>query len=110
MAQPCPQIVEHLIRDMNPKRFHYNKSLLTIVSDEPNAQAMSRGSRRSLSTDRHGAPRPGSIPLRHRLNHAPLFTHDNVLYHSLYGLANARVQFASYRGQPTLELGWGVFP
>ena len=43
MAQPCPQIVEHLIRDMNPKRFHYNKSLLAIASDEPNAQAMSRG-------------------------------------------------------------------
>src|SRR5437870_4507650 len=34
MAQPCPQIVEHLIRDMNPKRFHYNKSLLAIASDE----------------------------------------------------------------------------
>jgi hypothetical protein len=43
MPQRCPQIVEHLIRDMNPKRFHYNKSLLAIVSDEPNAQAMSRG-------------------------------------------------------------------
>src|SRR5215469_10584328 len=27
MAQPCPQIVEHLVCDMNPKRVHYNNSL-----------------------------------------------------------------------------------
>jgi hypothetical protein len=26
MAQACPQIVEHLIRDMNSKRLHYNNS------------------------------------------------------------------------------------
>ena len=31
VAQPCPQIVEHLIRDVNPKRFHYNKSLLAMA-------------------------------------------------------------------------------
>src|SRR5215831_7061752 len=31
MAQPCPQIVEHLIRDVNPKRFHYNNSLLPMA-------------------------------------------------------------------------------
>jgi hypothetical protein len=43
MAQPCPQIVKHLIRDVNPKRFHYNNSLLAIASGQPNAQAMSRG-------------------------------------------------------------------
>ena len=24
LAQPCPQIIEHLIRDVNPKWFHYN--------------------------------------------------------------------------------------
>ena len=27
MAQPCPQILEHLVCNMNPKRFHYNNSL-----------------------------------------------------------------------------------
>src|SRR5215472_5224608 len=31
LAQPCPQIVEHLIRDVNPKRFHYNNSLLAAT-------------------------------------------------------------------------------
>ena len=41
MAQPCPQIVEHLIRDMNSKRFHDNKPLLAIASNEPDAQAIS---------------------------------------------------------------------
>jgi hypothetical protein len=24
MAQPCPQIIEHFIRDVNPKWFQYN--------------------------------------------------------------------------------------
>jgi hypothetical protein len=43
MAQPYPQIVEHLIRDMNPKRFHSDNSLLAMASGQPNAQAMSRG-------------------------------------------------------------------
>jgi hypothetical protein len=43
MAQPCPQIVEHLIRDVNSKRFHYNDSHLAIAIGQPNAQAMSRG-------------------------------------------------------------------
>jgi len=28
MAQPRPQILEYLIRDMNPKRFNYNNSPL----------------------------------------------------------------------------------
>jgi hypothetical protein len=28
MAQPRPQIVEHLVCNMNPKRFHYNNSPL----------------------------------------------------------------------------------
>jgi hypothetical protein len=31
MVQPRPQIVEHFIRDVNPKRFHYNNSLLAIA-------------------------------------------------------------------------------
>jgi hypothetical protein len=76
MAQPCSQIVEHLIRDMNPKRFHYNNSLLAMAGSQSNAQAMSRGVAAITVTDRHGALRPGSIPLRHRLNYALLFTHD----------------------------------
>jgi len=38
MAQPCLQIVEHLIHDMNPKRFHYNNSLLAMASGQPNAR------------------------------------------------------------------------
>jgi hypothetical protein len=38
MAQSCLQIVEHLIRDMNPKRFHY-KNLLAMASGKPNARA-----------------------------------------------------------------------
>jgi len=33
MAQPYPQIVEYLIRDMNPKRFHY--TLLAMASRTP---------------------------------------------------------------------------
>jgi hypothetical protein len=33
MAQPYSQIVEHLIRDMNPKRFHDN--LLVMASRTP---------------------------------------------------------------------------
>src|SRR5215472_1890425 len=28
MAQPCPQVVEHLVCNMNPKRLHYNNVLL----------------------------------------------------------------------------------
>jgi hypothetical protein len=36
MAQPCPEIVEHLIRDMNPKRLHYNNSLLAMACGQPN--------------------------------------------------------------------------
>ena len=28
MAQPCPQVVEHLVCNMNPKRLHYNNALL----------------------------------------------------------------------------------
>jgi len=28
MAQPCPQIIEHLIRDVNPKWFHYNTPMV----------------------------------------------------------------------------------
>src|SRR6516225_6053818 len=31
LVQPCPQIVEHLIRDVNPKRFHYNNSLFAMA-------------------------------------------------------------------------------
>jgi hypothetical protein len=31
MAQPYPQIIEHFIRDVNPKRFHYNNSLLAMI-------------------------------------------------------------------------------
>jgi hypothetical protein len=31
MLQPCPQIVEHLIRDVNPKPLHYNNSLLAVA-------------------------------------------------------------------------------
>src|SRR5271157_1209443 len=38
MAQPCPQIVKHLICDMNPKRFHCNNSLLAMASVQPNAR------------------------------------------------------------------------
>jgi hypothetical protein len=34
--QPCPQIVEHLVRDVNPKRFHYNNSLLAIACGQLN--------------------------------------------------------------------------
>ena len=36
MVQPCPQIVEHLIRDVNPKRFHYNDSLLAMPCGQLN--------------------------------------------------------------------------
>src|SRR5258708_2697240 len=80
MLQPCPQIIELLIRDVNPKWFHYNNPLLAIASGQLNAQAMSQGvSFGPLSTDRHGASPPGSIPIRRSLNHAPLFTDDNVL-------------------------------
>jgi hypothetical protein len=34
MAQPCPQIIEHLIRDVNPKWFHDNKPILAIASGQ----------------------------------------------------------------------------
>jgi hypothetical protein len=43
MVQPCPQIIERLIRDVNPKWFHYNNPLLAIASGQLNAQAMSQG-------------------------------------------------------------------
>jgi hypothetical protein len=36
MVQPCPQIVEHLIRDVNPKRFHYNNSLSAMACGQLN--------------------------------------------------------------------------
>ena len=39
MMQPCPQIVEHLIRNMNPKRFHYNNSLSATASGQSNPRA-----------------------------------------------------------------------
>src|SRR5215467_14103515 len=32
LVQPCPQIVEHLIRNVNPKRLHYNNSLLAAAA------------------------------------------------------------------------------
>src|SRR5215472_2484667 len=35
MAQPCAQVVEYLIRNMNPKRLHYNNALL---AGRPNAR------------------------------------------------------------------------
>src|SRR5215472_1010771 len=35
MAQPRSEIVEHLIRDMNPKRLHYNNSLLAVACGQP---------------------------------------------------------------------------
>ena len=35
VAQPYPQIIEHFIRDMNPKWFHCNNSLLVVASGEP---------------------------------------------------------------------------
>jgi hypothetical protein len=34
MAQPRVQIVEYLIRDMNPKRLHYSTSLLAMGRDQ----------------------------------------------------------------------------
>jgi hypothetical protein len=43
MAQPCPQIIEHLVRDVSPKWFHYNNPLLATASGQLNAQAMSHG-------------------------------------------------------------------
>jgi hypothetical protein len=36
MAQPRPEIVEHLIRDLNPKRFHYNNFLLAMACGQLN--------------------------------------------------------------------------
>ena len=42
MAQPCPQIVEHLIRDMNPKGFQSNTSLLASGRDRPSARGLGR--------------------------------------------------------------------
>jgi len=35
--------MEYLIRDVNPKWFHYNYPLLVIGSGQLNAQAMSHG-------------------------------------------------------------------
>jgi hypothetical protein len=32
IAQPCAQVVEHLIRDMNPKWLHHRKFLLDVAS------------------------------------------------------------------------------
>jgi hypothetical protein len=34
LPQPCPQIVKHLIRDINPTRFHLNTSLLAMDPDK----------------------------------------------------------------------------
>ncbi len=42
--------MEHLIRDVNPKWFHYNYPLLVIASGQLNAQAMSTVS--SITVDR----------------------------------------------------------
>ena len=41
IAQPCPQIIEHLVRDMNPKWFQLQFLLLAIASGQLNAQEMS---------------------------------------------------------------------
>jgi hypothetical protein len=35
--------MEHLIRDVNPKWFHYNYPLWVIANGQLNAQAMSHG-------------------------------------------------------------------
>ena len=51
MAQPCPQIIEHLIRDVNPKWFHYNKPILAIASGQLDAQAISQAVS-SITVDR----------------------------------------------------------
>src|SRR5258708_39526544 len=51
MAQPCPQIIEHLIRDVNPKWFHYNDPRLAIASGQLDAQAISHGAS-PISVDR----------------------------------------------------------
>ena len=42
MVQPCPQIVEHLIRDVNPKRFHYNNSFLHMTCCQLNGSFAGR--------------------------------------------------------------------
>jgi hypothetical protein len=49
MAQPCPQIVEHLIRDLNSKRFHYKSSLLAMASGKPNGSFENESTRQDLN-------------------------------------------------------------
>ena len=39
MAQPCPEVREHIICDMNPKWFHYNNSILAVASGQSNTDA-----------------------------------------------------------------------
>jgi len=67
MAQPCPQIIEDLIRDVNPKWFHYNSPILANSQwRTERAGNVAPGSRRSLSTDRHGVLRSGCKTVRWR--------------------------------------------
>lgn len=42
MAQPRVQIVKYLISDMNPKRLHYNTSLLAMGRDQSSARDNAR--------------------------------------------------------------------
>src|SRR4029077_10211354 len=39
MAQPCPQIIEHLDCNMNPKRLHYNNSVLTWPAERAGSRS-----------------------------------------------------------------------
>jgi hypothetical protein len=36
MAQPFPQVIEHLTRDVNPKWFHCNNPISAIASGQLN--------------------------------------------------------------------------
>ena len=95
MAQPCPQIIEHLIRDVNPKLFHNNNPLVALAVGQLNAQQCRTGSHRSLSTDRYGALRPASIPVRRSLDHAALFT--DVISSSVGGLVSKTAESGHHK-------------
>jgi hypothetical protein len=66
MAQPHPQILEHIIRDTNPKWFHYDNSSLGRLQ-----WPVERASKDQVN------------PVTAQIKSCIRITHANVLYHAL---------------------------
>src|SRR5260221_12948286 len=68
IAQPCPQIVEHLVGNMNPKWLHYHKSLQTWPAERPGVRSEYHSQKTPRQPKTHvrdgGAWGPRQLPRR----------------------------------------------